>query len=488
MTPESLVLLAVAAPFAGAPLIAALKASPNVREAVSVLAGLVTFAANFALLPTTLDGGSVSVRLFEVAPGLTLGFELEPLGHLFALVSSGLWILNTLYSIGYMRGHGETDQTRFYALVAVAIGAAQGMAHAGDLFTLFLFYEVMTVSTYPLVAHKGDKKAQVGANTYLATLMITSIGLFLPAIIWTGLEAGTLAFRPGGVFPEETSTRTLLALTVLFAFGIGKAALVPVHIWLPRAMVAPTPVSALLHAVAVVKAGVFVMLKVMTMIFGTQRLAETGATDWLVVASSVSLIYAGVVACFQDNLKARLAYSTVSQLAYITLGASLATTSGALGGALQILMHAAGKITLFMCAGAILVGAHYTKLSEIGGLARADRKMRIIFFSWAVASLSIIGAPPLGGAWVKFQLVLGAAQAEDWWVAGVLLIGTLLAFGYSMPVLFKGFYGVEPEGGHKTSTPLLCVLPPAITAFLTFAAFVAINPVMRLLEPFLQAL
>ncbi len=503
LAPEILMMTAILAPFAAVPLIILLKEQPNLREACSLIAALIAFGANLALTPFALADVHPEVTVADVGPGLTLGFEMEPLGLLFALVSSGLWILNTLYSIGYMRGHGEKDQTRFFALVAVALGAAAGVAYAADLFTMFIFYEVLTLSTYPLVAHKGDAKARHGANTYLGVLFFTSIGLFLPAIIWIGVETGRLDFALGGIFPASTSTATLTGILVLCAFGVGKAALFPVHVWLPRAMVAPTPVSALLHAVAVVKAGVFVLLKLGVYTFGELRLAETGASEWLIVAACVSMLYSGVIACFKDNLKARLAYSTVSQLAYVTLGVALAHRFGVAGAALQIPMHALGKITLFMCAGAILVGAHKTKLSEMAGLGR---QMPWVFGAFFIAALSITGVPPMGGDWVKLYLMLGASESDHDWVVFVLVAGTMLAYGYTMPVVVQGWFGdkirppkpqlaaslsaaAAPRGhDHAIKTPPLCVIPPVITAGLCVIVFVFVEPIKRLLDPILDLL
>ena len=201
-------------------------------------------------------------------PGLPVAFALEPLGMLFALIASFLWIATTVYSIGYVRANKEQHQTRYYVCFAVALASAIGVAFAGNMFTLFLFYEALTLSTYPLVTHSGSEEARRAGRTYLGILLSTSILLQLFAILWTWVEAGTLDFRAGGILAGAVSERTAAVLLVLYMFGIGKAALMPLHGWLPAAMVAPTPVSALLHAVAVVKAGVFTVLKVLVYIFG----------------------------------------------------------------------------------------------------------------------------------------------------------------------------------------------------------------------------
>jgi multicomponent Na+:H+ antiporter subunit D len=363
MSPETAIAAAIGLPVCGAIIVALTGRSQNLRDGATVVTTLLTFAATLNLLPSVMAGERPELLLMTVVPGLELAFEVEPLGMLFGLVASGLWIVTSIYSFGYMRGHEEPNQTRFFVCFAVAISAALGVAFSQNLFTLFLFYEALTFSTYPLVTHHGDEKARQAGRVYLGILVTTSIGFFLFAIVWTWELAGTLRFEPGGILAGKAEGGVLILLLALFAYGIGKAALVPFHRWLPAAMVAPTPVSALLHAVAVVKAGVFTMLKVIVYIFGIDYLRETGASVWLMYAASVSILYASLKALGQENLKARLAYSTVSQLAYITLGAALATSSAVLGAGLHIAMHAVGKITLFFCAGAIYVTAHKTEVS-----------------------------------------------------------------------------------------------------------------------------
>jgi multicomponent Na+:H+ antiporter subunit D len=415
---------------------------------------------------------------------------------LFACIASGLWIVNSLYSIGYMRGNDEKKQTRFYMCFTVAISSAMGIAFAGNMFTLFVFYEVLTLSTYPLVAHKETEEAKQGARTYLGILIGTSIGLQLAAIIWTWIAAGTLDFTAGGILSGKVDPALLPFLLALYMFGIGKAALMPFHRWLPSAMVAPTPVSALLHAVAVVKAGVFTVLKVVVYIFGIDFLAASGAANWLIWVAGFTLITASLVALSKDNLKARLAYSTVSQLAYIVLGAALANHYAILGGALHIATHALGKITLFMCAGAIYVASHKTEISDMQGLGR---KMPFTFAAFCVGAFSIIGLPPLAGTWSKWYLVLGAAETGMLVVVAIYMISSLLNIAYLMPIVAKGFFRPAPElatasaGAAVTPSksgiqeaPLLCVLPPCLTALGCFVLFFYADAVIALLRPIVE--
>ena len=476
--------LALVIPLAGAVLIALFGRWPNVREAVTLATGvgLLWFVAS--LLPHVLAGATPGVLLVQLLPGgLSLVLRLEPLGMLFALVASGLWIVTSLYSIGYMRGHGEAHQTRFYVCFAVSICAAMGVALAGNLLTLFLFYEVLTLSTYPLVSHHGTRKAMKGARTYLGILVTTSVAFLLLAVAWTWVLTGTLDFRVGGILAGQAEDGVLLVLLALFVFGTGKAALMPVHRWLPAAMVAPTPVSALLHAVAVVKAGVFTIMKVVIYIFGLDLLTTTGISVWLMYAAGFTVIAGSLVAMAQDNLKRRLAYSTVSQLSYIVLGAALANAWGVVGGSMHIAMHAFGKITLFFCAGAIYVAAHKTEISDMRGLGRA---MPITMAAFLIGALSVIGVPPLGGSWSKWYLALGALDAGQILFVAVLMVSSLLNIAYLVPIPIRAFFSKPADGSEPPrfkEAPAFCVAALSFTALGCIVLFFLADDVYRLLVP-----
>ena len=457
----------------------------DLRDGITFGAAILTFAMVLVILSKVGNGTSETYTLAEVFPGVDLAFNVEPLGLLFALVASGLWILTHAYGVGYMRGNHEKDHPRFFACFSVAIASVMGIAFSANMFTLFLFYEILTISTYPLVAHKQTQEAIRGARVYLAILIGTSIALQLTAVIWTFVLADTLDFVKGGILAGKVEGALVPILLALYAFGIGKAALMPFHRWLPSAMVAPTPVSALLHAVAVVKAGVFTMLKVGVYIFGIDFLAETGASEWLMWLAAFSILAASIIAMTQDNLKARLAYSTVSQLSYITLGMALATSMGAIGGGMHIAMHAMGKITLFMCAGAIYVATHKTEISDMDGMGRA---MPLTYLAFLIGALSIIGLPPLGGAWSKWYLMVGAADATQIIMIGVLMISSLLNVAYLMPIVIRGFFlPPKPDDPYATSSyesayPLV-VGPPVLTAIGCFFLFFFAGDLLALIEP-----
>ena len=439
---------------------------PNLRDVTTLVIAFATFAAVLTLFFQVGSATLAPITLIEVFPGIEIAFHVEPLGMMFAIIASGLWILTHIYGVGYMRGNNEHAHARFFACFAIAISAVMALAFSANLFTLFLFYEILTISTYPLVAHKGTADAIRGARIYLGILMCTSIGLFLTGIVWTFVQAGTLDFVPGGILEGNVEVALVPVLLAFFAFGIGKAALMPFHKWLPNAMVAPTPVSALLHAVAVVKAGVFTMLKVGIYTFGIDFLADTNASTWLAWLAAYSILEASIIAMHQDNLKARLAYSTVSQLSYITLGMALATQMGVIGGGVHIATHAVGKITLFMCAGAIYVAAHKTKVSELDGLGHA---MPITFGAFLVGALSIIGLPPLAGSWSKFSLMLGAADSGQLIMIAVLMVSSILNVAYLLPIVGRAFFAGEKKPYAEAS--VLLWLPPAITASLCVMVF-----------------
>lgn len=475
MTPEVLTILALAVPALGAVMIALLGPLPNRREGVTFVTAVLLFVVVLGLSVSVFGGARPHLSLIEIMPGISIAFTVEPLGMLFALVASSLWIVNSAYSVGYMRGNDEPRQTAFFVCFAIALASTLGIAFAGNLFTLFIFYEVLTLSTYPLVAHHGDRQARQGARTYLILLLGTSIVLLLPAIIWTWVLTGTLDFRPGGILAGHASPTVTAILLGLFAFGIGKAALMPFHRWLPSAMVAPTPVSALLHAVAVVKAGVFTVLKVVVYIFGPGHLQETGASEWLVYVASFSLLAASVIALTRENLKARLAYSTVSQLGYVVLGAALATPLALVGAAMHIVMHAAGKITLFFCAGAIYTAHHKTEISQLDGIGRL---MPFTMGAFFIGALSVTGLPPFGGTWSKVYLALGGLEAGDWFVVAVLMLSSLLNVAYLLPIVGRAFFArgnADGEGASQppeiAEAPRFCVVPLCITASLCFVLF-----------------
>lgn len=472
--------LALAVPFLGAILIGLAGRWPNLRETVTIATAVALFAVIVSLIGPVLDGERPSWRALEVIPGLSLAFQVEPLGMIYALLASFLWIFNSIYSIGYMRTAGEKDQTRFYICFALAITSVMGIAFAANLLTLFIFYEVMTLSTFPLVTHKRSPEAVRSGRIYLGILLTTSICMFLFAILWTWVLAGNLDFVPGGLLAGAGSAAQLSLIFLLFVLGTGKAAVMPFHFWLPAAMVAPTPVSALLHAVAVVKAGVFIVLKVSVYVVGVDQIAQLDLGTVLSGFAAATILIASFAALAQDNLKARLAYSTISQLSYIVLAASLGSSLAIVGGGMHIAMHGFAKITLFFCAGAIYVAAKKTKVSELNGLGRY---MPVTMFCFLIGALSNIGLPPLGGAWSKWYLALGTLEADQQIFLWVYLLSSILNVAYLLPIPIRAFF-LEPSedlAGQKEA-PFACVFPLVVTSVGCVALFLAPQLVYRLTQ------
>jgi multicomponent Na+:H+ antiporter subunit D len=471
MTIESaLPLLPIGIVFATAILIMIYRRTPNIREFWSIAGSILTFAAVAYMVPTVWNGGVIIYTLSTIAPGISLNFRVDALSLLFGIVSSFLWIFASFYNIGYMRTLNEHAQSRYYTCFAAAILGAQGVSFSGGLFTLYLFYEVISLFTYPLVAHHQDEEGYAGAKKYIVYLVGTSKGFLLPAVILTYVMTGTLDFADNiqtGIFPSGSDNIWVTVTYILFIAGFAKAAIMPLHNWLPSAMVAPTPVSALLHAVAVVKAGVFCISRVMLSTFGTGLLHDSGLGILTAYFVSFTILVASIIALTKDDLKARLAYSTVSQLSYIILGVALLDSTGVLGGLIHIINHGVSKITLFFCAGAIFVAQGKRKISDMGGIGYA---MPFTMGAFALASLSMIGVPPVSGFVTKWYLLNGALNIHSITIVSILMLSSLLNAGYFVPVTIKAFFQgkKEPWSRHDVKeAPLAMVVPLVITALIS---------------------
>lgn len=462
------ILLSLAIPFVGAALIGLLSRWAQLRDAAVIVIALALLATVYQLLDPVLTGQRPSWHVLDIMPGLALHFKVEPLGMLFAGVAALLWPITSLYAIGYMRGNNESHQTRFAACFAIAIGGAMGVAFAGNLLTLFIFYEVLTLSTYPLVTHKGNEAAKQGGRTYLSILLATSTAFLLPAMLWTWYAASTLEFVPGGILDGKVEGVALSILLLLFMYGIGKAALMPFHRWLPAAMVAPTPVSALLHAVAVVKAGVFSVIKILVYVFGYDLLKALPASQWILMIASFTIIVASVIALRQDNLKRRLAYSTISQLSYVVLAATIIAPLSLIGAALHIAAHAFGKITLFFAAGSIYTAAHKTKVSELDGIGW---KMPWTMGAFTIGAISMIGLPPAAGFLSKWYLLMGAFDAGQGLAIAIIIGSTLLNAAYFVPIIYAAWFHSAQGSEQHGEAPLAIVAALVMTASLTVLLF-----------------
>ncbi len=454
----------------------------NVREAWTFVAAGLKFLIILSMLPAVLEGRQLVCTLAEVVPGVALRLRVDALGMLFALVASSLWIITTAYSIGYMRGLKEHGQTRYYCFFALSLSATIGAAFSANLLTLYLFYEMLSFATYPLVTHHQDAEARSAGRKYLVYLVGSSIGLVLPAMVLSYYLSGTLEFAGQGFLPRSGSPVLLGVLLFMFLFGFAKAAIIPVHAWLPAAMVAPTPVSGLLHAVAVVKVGVFCILRVLTGVYGLDLLASLHLGTAVAYVAAFTTIVASLIALTQDDLKRLLAFSTIGQLSYIVLGAALLSPYGLMGGVIHIPMHAFGKITLFFCAGAILMATGKKLISEMVGIGK---RMPVTMAAFFVGALSVIGLPPTGGFLSKWYLVLGTLPAHQWPLLAILLISSLLNAAYFFPIVYRAFFCQEDQCLFDNTTkeaPLWCLVPLIITAVCSILLFFSPFPFLRLAE------
>lgn len=465
---SSYILLPLAITLVAPFIILLFKHNINLRESVSFLAGAATFFSILYLVPSVLEGTIYTYTLFTLLPGINVSFAVDGLSLIFALLASFLWIIATSYNIGYMRSLKEHAQTRYYFCFAVAIFGAMGVSFSANIFTLYLFYEIITIFTYPLVAHHQDKEAYGGARKYIVYLMGTAKLFLLPAIIMTYVLCGTLDFHLGdmvqGIFPDDAPTHWVVLTYFLFLFGLAKAAIMPLHNWLPSAMVAPTPVSGLLHAVAVVKAGVFSLSRIILSGFGVETMDLLHLGIITAYLAAFTIVVASIIALTKDDLKARLAYSTVSQLSYVILGVSLLVPLAVAGGNMHIAHHGFSKITLFFAAGAIYVATHQKKISMMSGLGR---KMPFTFGAFTLAALSMIGVPPVAGFISKWYMITGAMDANQMVFVFALMASTILNTAYFGQIIYKAFFEAPAPGVNieqYKEAPLSMVVPICITA------------------------
>ncbi len=411
---------------------------------------------------------------WTLAPGLDLVLHADALSVLFVTLSTVLWLVTTVYAIGYLEN--GPHRSRFFGFFSLCVTATVGLALAGNLFTFVIFYELLTLATYPLVAHKGTPEAVRGARIYLTYTLAGGV-LLLVGAVWLRSIAGPLDFAQGGILGQipGLDPLTLSWIFGLLIAGLGvKAALVPLHGWLPQAMVAPAPVSALLHAVAVVKAGAFGMVRVVYDVYGVEYADALGLLAPLGALAAFTILYGSVKALSQDHLKKRLAYSTISQVSYIALGTAVLGPLATVGGVVHLVHQGVMKITLFFAAGnyAETLGIH--RVSEMDGVGR---RMPGTTLAFTIGALGMIGLPPVAGFVSKWYLGLGALEAgAGVWVLPVLVASSLLNAAYFLPILYRAWFKTPapqsltaiPGGRWETSPSLLW--PPLFTAALALAA------------------
>lgn len=466
---------------------------PNLRESGTLLGSLGLCLIVLSMTPFVLKQGPILFAVFTLLPGIDFAIKVDALGLVFATTSSCLWILVSIYSIGYMRVLKEHSQTRFYFSFALALAGAIGIAFAANLVTFFIFYEILTISTYPLVAHEETPEAISAGHKYIAYLLGSGV-FFLMGILGTYFLTGTTDFSFQGIFSAAHGGASKIYLQVIFFFfliGFAKAAWMPLHSWLPSAMVAPTPVSALLHAVAVVKAGVFGITRIVCHIYGIEMMQVLGLGIVLAAIAAVTIIIANFYAIGQKNLKRMLAYSTINQLSFIILGVALLSPMSLTGAILHIPFHGFMKITLFLCAGAIAAISGIKKIKDMGGLGR---KMPVTLTAFAIGALGMCGAPPLAGFISKWHIALGAIESGHLFFLMIICVGSLLDVVYFFPVIRDAFFAKIPASEifddeepkvelytekikvieHRNKLYLFMVFPLAVTA--TFSILFCLFP------------
>lgn len=442
--------LLVALPFLAPIPIYASRTRPDRREAWSVAIAVVTFALAASFVPSAAAGTYHGVSVGLLAPGVPFGLRADALGVLFATLASFLWIVAAIYSIGYLRGLDEHDQTRFFAAFAASVGATLGVALAADLLTLFVFYELLTVATYPLVVHAETDDARRAGRTYLAYTLSGGVAI-LGGVALLYVTTGSLGFVAGGrpALASDPFVGRVVFWLLVGGFAV-KTAIVPLHGWLPDAMVAPTPVSGLLHAVAVVKSGAFGIVRVVLFVFGPVAVRDLGVSLPVAIVAAGTILVAGLLALRQENLKRGLAYSTVGQLSNIVLGLVMLTPLAVLGALLHVVAHALMKITLFFCAGSIAVE---TGVKDVDELAGVGRRLPATMLAFAVASAGLIGFPGVMGFVTKWYLVAGTVDAGRVGFAAVFLLASLIKLLFFWPIISAAFFETDETGRFESRTP-----------------------------------
>lgn len=465
-----------------APLIFALpERSARLRTALN-LAAAATKVALVGWLSWKVANGVIYELSFEMLPGLAFKLQADPLAVLFVALSAVLWLITTVYAVGYLEK--GPHRSRFFGFFSLCVAATVGIAMAGNLFTFLIFYELLTLATYPLVIHRGGAQALRAGRIYLIYTLCGGLVLLF-GTLWLWVMAGTTDFVPGGTLGDLAAERpgqaSLLFLVLIAGLGV-KAALVPLHAWLPISMVAPAPVSALLHAVAVVKAGAFGIMRVTYEVFGIEVAQGLGVTTPLLAFAAVTILYGSVRAMMEDDLKARLAFSTVSQVSYITLGVALASPIAAIGALAHLIHQGLMKITMFLAVGNLAEGLGVKKVSQLDGVGRAMPGTMIAF---TLAVLAMIGLPPLAGFVSKWYLATGAVQAGHDWVIALLIGSSLLNALYFLPIVHRAWFGTATGGAKLPGRPRIgwmLTAPPLATATLALVAGVFANAPFSPLE------
>jgi multicomponent Na+:H+ antiporter subunit D len=482
MTPELALLGMLATPVIGALLVVLLSRPPGLRDVIHIGFAMVLAGLCLYLVGEAAAGHTARIALARPLPNVDLAFSLEPLGALMAAVISTLGVLHAAHTAGVVRATQEKSPARMMAFIMLAAAAVMGVAFSANLFTFFVAYQALTLATFPLVAHRGDDEARREGRIYLATLLMASAGLFLPAMVWTYAISGALDFRQGGVLAGHVDTLTANVLLVLFVLGLAMAAIPPVHRWLPISSGAPYPALVTIQALAVLPAGGIGLLKVSAYVFGPALSQAAFAARGLLVVVGVSMCVAALIALSKQDLRERLAYSCMAQSLAVAMGALLALPVGLFAAALQIVALASASATLMMAAGTVFAATGRRNVSDYTGLGRV---MPWTFAGFALASASMIGMPPFSGAWAKVWLIAAAANAGLVWAAVLAGAAAVLTFAHLGPLAANALAGRAPTDAFKRpdGASVLLAAPVILCAAATLWLLVLADPLASFLAP-----
>lgn len=470
------------APILQAVLVVALARPPGLRDVIHIGFSLFAAVCAFAIVGAVANGETARLILARPLPNVELAFQIEPLGALMVATLSGLGVLHAVHAAGIVRAKHEDAPARLLAFIALAMAAVTAVALSANLFSFFVAYQALTLAAFPLVAHRGDDEARPAARRFLAILLASSIGLFLPAMIWTYALAGTLEFRPGGVLAGRVNELTANVLLLLFVFGLAMAAIPPLHRWLPASSRGPFPALVTIQALTVLPAGGIGLLKIAAFVFGPAMHFARYASWGLIVLVGAGMCAAALIALSKRDVRERLAYSCMAQSLAVAMGALLALPAGLFAAALHVVSLACAAATLLMAAGTTAAITMRTNVEDYAGLGRV---MPWTFAGFAIASASMIGMPPFAGAWAKLWLITAAAGSGLIWAAGLAGVAAILTFTHLGPLAANALAARAPTDAFKRpdGASILLAAPVILSAAATLWLLVLADPLASFLSP-----
>ncbi len=472
----------LSAPVLQAALVIAFARPPGLRDVIHIGFSLFAAGCAFYLVGAVAKGEEARIVLAGPLPNVDLAFSVEPLGALMTAALTGLASLHAVHAAGVVRAKQEKAPARLLAFIALTMAGVTAIAFSANLFSFFVAYQALSLAAFPLVAHRGDEEARPAARAFLWTLLASSIGLFLPAMIWTYAIAGALDFQPGGVLVGRVDVVTANVLLVLYVLGLAMAAIPPMHRWLPASSNAPFPALVAVQALAVLPAGGIGVLKIAAYVFGPVMREASIAATGLIVLAGVGMCVAALIALSKRDIRERLAYSCVAQSLAVVMGALLALPAGLFAAALQVVALACAAATLLMAAGTTAAITGRTGTVDYAGLGRV---MPWTFAGFAVASASMIGMPPFAGAWAKLWLITAAAGSGLIWAAALAAVAAMLTFAHLGPLAANALAARAPTDAFKRpdGASILLAAPVVLSAAATLSLLVLADPLAAFLSP-----